>query len=83
MALRSLLEGEPGHRVNGTFARIGFPAADNDIAIVGVDLDGSSAPTGLLGGYDRGARAGKGVKDEIAAPRAILDGVRPPQERSA
>ena len=45
-----------------------LPAPDDDVAIKRVALDGPAMASGLLGGDDRRAGAGKRIEDDGAAP---------------
>jgi len=49
------------------------PALDRHINIGRIDIEPAEAPPGPLGCHERGSRAQKKIKHQIAAPGHILD----------
>src|SRR5215211_60287 len=72
---REVGKGLAGFGVDGVAAGKGFPAADCDINIVGLDLEPEAASADALGRHDGRAGAAEGVQHDIPARRAILHGV--------
>src|SRR5689334_23260595 len=61
--------------MTGRLSAKGFPAANDDVDIVRIELDTAADPASLLRGDQRGAAAGEGIEHDTAAVRAVLDGV--------
>ena len=59
----------------GVIAGQCLPAPDDDIDIAGIELDGITAPPDPFRGDDGRATTAEGIEHQVAAGRAIHDGV--------
>jgi hypothetical protein len=70
----NLRDREPRPQLHRSSSK-GLPAADRHIDKPRLDFQPTGMASDPLGRQDRGARAAEGVEDDIAAARAVLDGV--------
>src|SRR5215216_5014381 len=78
---RNLIEAQAALGVACVPAGEGLPAADGDVDKSRLDFHRTGMASDPLGRHDRGAGAGEGVEDDIAPPRAVLDGVGHQRDR--
>ena len=69
--LLDLGEGLAGGGVGCLYVDRGGEPPDDHVAISRIELDAVAAPSGLLGGDQRGAAAGEGVEHDATALRAV------------
>src|SRR5712675_2561189 len=81
LTLSTIIEAGSGGGVDGAVSGEALPAADRGIDIQRIELHAAADPADALGGQQRRAAAEEGIEHEIAARRAIEDGVRDQRDR--
>src|SRR5438874_632909 len=81
LTLSTIIEADSGDGVDGAVSGEALPAADRGVDIQRIELHAAADPADALGGQQRRAAAEEGIEHEIAARRAIEEGVGNQRDR--